>query len=68
MEREFERRYELFARPLEAEHWGEYIAVYKDGRLFMGQDLTEVAIKAKSEAGKGFFLFKVGERAVGNLL
>ncbi len=56
--------YEQYGKRLEAEHWGEYIAISPDGQIVLGNDLMEVAEKALSAFGRGSFLFKIGERAV----
>jgi hypothetical protein len=60
-----DRLYEQYARPFEAEHWGEFVAIAEDGRTLLGADLLEVAQRAKEYLGQGTYLFKVGERAVG---
>ncbi len=60
-----DRLYEQYAKPLEAEHWGEYIAISPSGQVVLGHDLTEVAQEAASILGLGIFLFKVGEKVVG---
>ena len=59
--------YELYGRPLEAEHWGEFVAVSPDGRSVLGADLSEVQDNALSQFGKGVHVFKVGQIAIGRL-
>lgn len=60
-----ERLYEQYGRPLEQEHWGEYIAIFPDGRFLLGPSRLEVLDQALAQFGPGSFLFKVGEKVVG---
>ena len=60
--------YERYGKPLEAEHWGEYIAISPDGRTMLGTDMTEVFDKALKEFGGGVHVFKVGPVATGRFL
>ena len=57
--------YKQYGRPLEQEHWGEYVAIFPDGRTLVGPDLLVVSDQALAEFGKGSFVFKVGVKAVG---
>lgn len=57
--------YERFGKRLEVEHWGEYLAVARDGRTVMGPDQIVVAQEAKEVLGPGVFLFKIGPKALG---
>jgi hypothetical protein len=57
--------YERFAKPLEREHLGEYVVVSRDGRIMLGEDINDLARKALKSMGRGNFIFKIGERAVG---
>ena len=59
--------YEQHVRPLEAEHYGEYVAIFPDGRTILGPALIEVAQRAKDTFGPGAHLFKIGPKAVGKL-
>jgi hypothetical protein len=59
------RLYERYARPLEAEYWGTFVAIAEDGRTLLGADWLEVAQQAKEKLGRGTHLFKIGERVVG---
>ena len=59
--------YERYAKPLESECWGEYIAVSWDGNTLLGTDLEEVSLSAMQQLGKGGFVFKIGDKAVGKL-
>lgn len=59
--------YERHAKPHEAAHWGAFIAVSPNGETLLGRDLLELAQQAASSLGKGFYLFRVGERSVGHI-
>ena len=59
------RLYELYGKPLEAQHWGEYTAFTPDGRTVLAPTLLEVVQQAAAAFGPGSDDFKVGERAVG---
>ena len=59
--------YERYAKPLEAEHWGELIAIYPDGRTVIGEKdehMDDVLFRAYDEMGSGFHLFRIGSRSV----
>ena len=56
--------YDRFVKPLEAEHYGRYIAVLPDGRYVLGDDLTEVVQLASAEFDQCAFAFKIGPRIV----
>jgi hypothetical protein len=60
-----ERLYDLYAKPLEAEHAGKFIAIAPDGRVMVGDTMREVAIGATEAFGRGNFLFRIGPRSVG---
>jgi hypothetical protein len=60
-----ERLYEQYGKPLEQEHWGEYVAIFPDGRSIIGQSRLEVLDQALAQFGRGSFLFKVREKIVG---
>jgi hypothetical protein len=59
--------YERHAKPLEADYWGEYVAVSIDGQTFLGSTVLEVAQAARTAVGPGNAIFKVGERVVGKI-
>ena len=65
---ESERIYELYGKPLEKDHWGEYVAITRDGRTLLGTDREEVSRAAAEAFGPGNFLFKVGPRVTGKWL
>jgi hypothetical protein len=62
---EADRLYDRYARHLENEHWGKYVAIAKDGRVVMGETAVAVAQEAIDRFGRGSFLFKVGDRVMG---
>jgi hypothetical protein len=64
-EYEGDELYERFAKPLERDHWGEFVAIAPDGRLYLAHTMVEATEQADSAFGPGIYLFKVGERAVG---
>ena len=64
---EADRLYEQYAKPLEAEHWGRFIAISTDGRTVLGDSVLEVAQAALEVLGRGHHIFKIGPRAVGRL-
>jgi hypothetical protein len=59
------RLYERYAKPLEAEHAGKYVAVSPKGQLIIGDTMLDVAQRATEAFGRGNFVFKIGPRAVG---
>ena len=60
-----ETLYDQYGKPLEQKHWGEYVAIFSDGRIHVGADLREVSAQALAKYGKGSIVFKVGDKAVG---
>ena len=62
-----EELYEKYAKPLEREHWGEYVAISRDGRVVLGPDYLDVSLRAFDQLGTGSFVFKVGEKSVGKI-
>lgn len=62
---EADRLYERYGRPLEAEHWGEFVAISREGGVVLGPSVLDVMHRAKAELGRGNYVFKVGERVVG---
>ncbi len=59
------RLYELYGKPFEAQHWGEYVAITPDGRTILAPTLLEAVQQAASLLGSDNHVFKVGERTVG---
>ena len=64
--RELERLYEQFGRPLEAEHWGEFLAVTVDGRTALAETLRE-CMRLADSLGEFAFVYKVGDQDVGKI-
>ena len=65
IDRQYDALYETYGKPLEADHWGEYLAVSPSGQTLLGASMHDVALQAAAALGPGVFLYKVGERAVG---
>jgi hypothetical protein len=65
LRRRGERLYDRYAKPLEAEHAGKFIAISPKGQTLIGDTLLEVAKRATAQFGRGNFLFKLGPRSVG---
>jgi len=63
-----DRLYDEFARPLEQEHYGEFIAITRDGQTLLGPTLIDVALRANDTFGERTFLCKIGPKAVGRWL
>lgn len=58
-----DRLYEQYGKPLEAEHWGKFLAVHPDGRTVMTDDYETLTAHSLAKLGGGFYVFKVGPRA-----
>lgn len=56
--------YKKFGKPLEDRYWGEYIAISRDGKTVLGNDLIKVMKKSLADFGPGSHVFKIGEKAV----
>lgn len=66
LNQEADRLYKLYAKPLEAKHKGEYIAVSKDGlKTILGNSLFDVLQKARKAFGPENYIFKVGTQSIG---
>ena len=65
LDRRFDELYEIYGRPLETQHRGEFLAISPDGKTILGTTLREVARQATETFGPGNFVFKIGEKAVG---
>ena len=63
---EDERLYQRFAKHLEAEHQGEFVAIGLDGRLMVESDQIRALQRAIQQFGSGNFAFrKIGSRTLG---
>lgn len=60
----YEKFYNKYGKPLEKDHWGDYLAVSENGETILGKNYLKVALKARSTFGPGSFLYKVGEKAI----
>jgi hypothetical protein len=65
--READDLYERFGKPLEAEHMGEYVAIFPDGRTVIGSTVGGVLAEATQTIGKGSYIFRIGQRWVWKL-
>lgn len=65
LSRKGEHLYDLYAKPLEAEYIGKFIAVSREGKTVIGDTMLEVAKRAAEELGHGNFVFRLGPRSVG---
>jgi hypothetical protein len=59
-----DKLYEQYGRPLEAEHWGEYVVITPDGRTLLAPTFADAVARSSDEFGGGNFVFKVGPRVV----
>ncbi len=64
-EQEAKRLYELYIKPVEPYHTGEFVAVSPQGQTIFGPTVLDVLQKAATSFGPDNFVFKVGERVVG---
>ncbi len=60
--------YERYGKPLEKTHKDSYVAIAEDGRTLIDSSVFSLMQKAKDVLGPGNFIFKIGDRAVGNWL
>ena len=59
--------YERYGKPLEADHWGQFLAVSPSGQTLIGPTLLAVVQRATEELGPETHVFKIGPRAVGTI-
>jgi len=58
--------YELYGEPLEATHWGQFVAISLQGEIIIGPNDLEVLQQALARFGRGNFAFRrVGHRPLG---
>jgi hypothetical protein len=55
--------YKRYGKPLESEHWGEYVVIAPDGRTVLAATLPKALAEAAACLGPGTFAFRVGEIA-----
>ncbi len=64
--REDDALYERFAKHLEEEHRGEFVAINREGKIIVSRDDIEVVQRAIKEFGEGQFAFRrIGYKALG---
>ena len=68
IEQLYDKLYKRYGKPLEKEHGGEYLAVSRDGRTILGRNLVELTDEAAEALGPGNFVYKIGEKVVGQWL
>lgn len=59
-----DKLYQKYGKPLEEDHWGEFIAISQNGKTVLSSDLKELFKKSLTKLGPGSFVFKLGEKAV----
>lgn len=59
--------YDRYVAAVEKNHWGEFVAVSRDGRTLRGTDRRELTRRAADAFGPGNYIYKIGPRAVGRL-
>ena len=64
-ERQANDLYERCGKPLERDHWGQFVAISPEGKTILCEDLLQVFGQAVERFGPGNFVFKVGGKAVG---
>lgn len=65
--RKSDELYDRYGKPLESGHWGEYLAIFPDGRTIIGDTLNDVFDRALETFGPGSYIYKIGPRAVWKL-
>ena len=60
--------YERYGKPLEKTHRGRYVAISKEGKTLIADTIFDLMQQAKTTLGPGNFIFRIGERAVGQWL
>jgi hypothetical protein len=65
---EADKVYEQYIKPLEMQHKNQYVVVTPDGKTVFAPSLVEAMQQGVQAFGKGNFVFKVGEKVVGQLL
>ncbi len=59
--------YQKYGKPLEAEHFGELVAISDDGQTVLGKTMLDAIQRASAAFGPGGHVFKVGPMAVGQI-
>jgi hypothetical protein len=63
----FDELYERHWKPLEAEHWDEFLVVSPRDEVLLAPTLREATKQAAERFGRGVVVYKVGERSVGRI-
>lgn len=66
-EREMDRLYEQYGRPLEADHWGEYLAISENGETLLAPTLDEIMELPHEKLGPRSLIVKIGEVTIGRI-
>ncbi len=61
------RVYDLYVKPVEQTHQGQYVLVTPDGQTIFAPTLVEVMQRAHQRPSPDNYIFKVGEIALGTL-
>ena len=56
--------YNKYVQPLEAEHWGEFVAVAPDGRTMVGDNPYKIDMEAWNTFGGEAVMFQVGKKGI----
>lgn len=67
LERQSEELYLKYGKRFEPEHNGEYLVISPKGQTVLGATLLEVVDEATERFGAGNFIYKIGERVLGNI-
>lgn len=65
---EAQAAYNRYGKPLEREHKGKFVAVSLKGQVLVANSLVKAMKQANDTFGPGGFVFKIGQRAVGEWL
>jgi hypothetical protein len=58
-DRQGDELYERYGKPLETEHWGEFVAISPEGKTVLGKTLKEAAEAAMEHLGHGHSIYKL---------
>ena len=56
--------YERYVKPLEAEHWGEFVAIAPDGRTMLGTNPYKIDMEAWNAFEGEAVMFQVGDKDI----
>ena len=52
--------YRQYGEPLEADHWGQHVAIQPDGKTIVDSDYELLVSRSRAEFGHGSMIYKVG--------